>query len=143
MQPHGFRLEEKVSADFDLIGFRVEGAPSIDQLRAARESVLRLAAPATDQELLSGLVRLKSLTSSRNMRDEELDLQIEAMVSKLKEYPRDAALAALERIADEVEWFPAWKQIRAWCQFYSRRRQFALGAIEAAILRKTMKAVSA
>lgn len=132
-----------MSNDFELLGLKVSGDPSMDQLKTARVEVEELMQPADDQELMVGLVKLKSLTASRNMTDQELDMQIEAMVAKLKEYPRDAALKALERIADDVEWFPSWKQIKDWCLFYSRRRKLAQGAIEAAILSKTLKGQAA
>ena len=72
----------------------------------------------------------------------ELDLQIAAYVEKLREYPRDAALKALSVVANEAEWFPAWKVIKDWCDFYSRRRRMALGAIEAKILSMNMKRVA-
>ena len=142
-QRHGFRLEERTTSDFDLVGMRIEGTPSLDELKAARTEIERMMQPAEDRELLAAMGKLKALTANRNMTDQELDMQIEALVSKLKEYPRDAALKALDRIADEVEWFPSWSQIKKLCLFYSKRRKFALGAIEVAISREVLKKVSA
>lgn len=139
---HGFKLEDRLTADFDLLGMRVAGEPSMSALSAAASEIREQMAPASEQELLAGLIRLKSLTSSRNMADADLDFQIEAYVDKLREYPRDAALKALSVVANETEWFPAWKTIKDWCDFYSRRRQMALGAIEAKILSTNMKRVA-
>jgi DNA-binding NarL/FixJ family response regulator len=140
---HGFELEERLTPDFSLVGLKVKGDPSLDQLKAARSEIEEGMNPATDDELLAAFVKVSALTTSRNMSDDAQYLQMEAHIEKLKGYPRDAALKALETVVDESDWFPSWKKIKDLCQFYSQRRRMALSAIDVEINRRVMKKIGA
>jgi hypothetical protein len=140
---HGFELDERLAPDFSLVGLKVVGNPSIDQLKAARAEIEKTMEPATDDELLAAFVQVSALTISRNMSEDAQYLKMEAHIGKLKKYPRDAALRALDTVVDESDWFPSWKKLKDLCAFYSQRRRMAISAIEVELTRRTLKRVGA
>ena len=132
----GCSLRERHNADFDFIGF--EGVRDLDeqQLHALRAELEAHMAPAQDDEVYKALMKVKLLTKARKQSDGELEMQLRTYAAELKRYPRDATLKALDRISDDYEFFPAWKEIRQRVEFYCRRSQSLLNEIDRALHRK-------
>ena len=86
-------------------------------------------APAEDNEIAKGLLKLRALTSHRN-EGADIDIVLEAYVEKLKDYPRDAVLESLSKMSDQSKWFPSWIEIKNDVEFRCQHRVEMLKAIE-------------
>lgn len=136
MSTVGCNLREKHNAEFDFVGFEgVRDLPE-EQLHALRKELERHMAPADDDEVYKALFKVKNLTKHRKQSDSEMEMQLRAYAAELKRYPRDATLKALDRISDDHEFFPAWKEIRLRVEFHCRRRQTLMNEIDRALHRK-------
>ena len=86
--------------------------------------------------MLAFLFKVKNLTKHRKQSDSEMEMQLRTYAAELRRYPRDATLKALDRISDDHEFFPAWKEIRLRVEFHCRRRQTLMNEIDRALDRK-------
>ncbi len=86
---------------------------------AARDA-LRLAelfnAPAAPSDCAMALGKLKAITISRNVTDEDLTVQIAAMAEELCPYPLDAVLDSCRAWARSEKFFPTWAELRVLCE---------------------------
>lgn len=85
-------------------------------MKLARDQVLRLLAPASDAVLEKALAAL-SLLVTRQGAEEDVDedtaeLQLALYVARLRDYPEDIALNAIETWPDRSQFWPAWKQLK-------------------------------
>lgn len=136
MSTVGCSLKEKHNADFDFVGFEgVRDLPE-EQLHALKAELERHMAPAEDDEVYKALFKVKNLTKHRKQSDSEMEMQLRTYAAELRRYPRDATLKALDRISDDHEFFPAWKEIRLRVEFHCRRRQTLMNEIDRALDRK-------
>ena len=86
-------------------------------------------APAEDNDLAKGVLKLRALTNHRR-EGEDIDIILESYVGKLKAYPKDAALETLTRLADNSKWFPSWAEIKDDVEWRCKHRTGLLRAVE-------------
>ncbi|GAB5471433.1 MAG: hypothetical protein Kilf2KO_44630 [Rhodospirillales bacterium] len=82
-------------------------------IRRALEGYRRASLPAADERLLQGLLAVKALTRRRNETDGDLELQVRLYAARLRDYPADIALAALDDWPRQSPWWPAWHDLQA------------------------------
>ncbi len=100
------------------------------ELITAKEAINEFCQPATDEEMLKSLIKLKALTINRNASEGDNNFIIEAYIEKLKEYPRDAVLEVLNEASNENKFFPAWSELKKELDWKSSRRREAIATIE-------------
>jgi len=146
-------LEEQLGPEYDLESYTINDADqlTIEALTAGRTAILSLSEPADDDMILQALLKLRSLTASRGIGDADLDMTLEAFAEKLKEYPADATIQALNEAPDRSKWFPTWYDLKTRIHYLSQHRRLILMAIDrkiekleprssvAALVRKALK----
>ena len=126
----GCNLREKHNAEFDFVGFEgVKDLPD-EQLHALKTELMKQLLPAEDDEVYKALMKVKLLTKARKQSDSEMEMQLRTYAAELRRYPKDATLRALNKIADDYEFFPAWREIMLRVEFHCRRRFTLLNEIE-------------
>ena len=126
----GCNLREKHNSDFDFVGFEgVKDLPD-EQLHALKTELMKQLVPAEDEEVYKALMKVKLLTKARKQSDSEMEMQLRTYAAELRRYPKDATLRALNKIADDYEFFPAWREIMLRVEFHCRRRFTLLNEIE-------------
>lgn len=90
-------------------------------------------APADDDDVFKALLKVKLLTASRKQSDGEMEMQLRTYANELKRFPADATLKALDKIADDHEFFPSWREILIRVEFFCRRRQTLIAEIDRAL----------
>ena len=125
----GLELEEKITTDFNFAGYIITSNVSEDQLREIHSLVSETMAPAEDNDLAKGVLKLRALTAHRR-EGEDIDIVLEAYVEKLKAYPKDAAMETLTRLADNSKWFPSWAEIKDDVEWRCKHRTGLLKAVE-------------
>ncbi len=83
-------------------------------------------APAPADKLADAIAVLGELTRGNTS---EPELQVRAYVSKLREYPADIAMEALNAWPERSKWFPAWQELKDRMAFVAERRANMLEAI--------------
>jgi len=83
-------------------------------------------APAPDGKLAQAIAVLGELTRGNT---QEADLQVRAYVAKLREYPADVAMDALNTWPERSKWFPAWLELKERMTFVAERRANMLAAL--------------
>ena len=130
MSTVGCNLREKHNSDFDFVGFEgVKDLPD-EQLHALKKELMKQLLPAEDDEVYKALMKVKLLTKARKQSDSEMEMQLRTYAAELRRYPKDATLRALNKIADDYEFFPAWREIMLRVEFHCRRRFTLLNEIE-------------
>ena len=140
MHTTGLELEEKLTREFDLQGLTLAGPVSEAMLIKAEAELVKSMEPADEETLARAVLKLRGLTSHRN-NGKDLDVILEAYVEKLRQYPKDAVLESLDKLADDSEWFPSWSNMRADIEWRCKRRLLAMQAIQQERQKKTLKAV--
>ncbi len=129
----GCKLKEKISSDFQFVGYEGVNKLTEQQLHALRQSVEAHMAPADDDEVYKALLKVKLLTASRKQSDGEMEMQLRTYANELRRFPADATLKALDKIADDHEFFPSWREILIRVEFHCRRRQTLISDIDRAL----------
>ena len=129
----GCSLKEKISSDFQFVGYEGVNKLTEPQLHALRQSVEAHMAPADDDDVYKALLKVKLLTASRKQSDGEMEMQLRTYANELRRFPADATLKALDRIADDHEFFPSWREILIRVEFFCRRRQTLIAEIDRAL----------
>lgn len=147
-------LEEQLGPEYDLERYTINDGGLIIDLKVLNEgriAILSLSEPADDDMILQALLKLRSLTASRGIGDADLDMTLEAFAEKLKEYPADATIQALNEAPDRSKWFPTWYDLKTRIHYLSQHRRLILAAIDrkierleprssvAALVRKALK----
>ena len=130
MSTVGCSLREKHNSDFDFVGFEGVKDLSDEQLHALKKELMKQLLPAEDEEVYKALMKVKLLTKARKQSDSEMEMQLRTYAAELRRYPKDATLRALNKIADDYEFFPAWREIMLRVEFQCRRRFTLLNEID-------------
>lgn len=85
-----------------------------------------LCAPAEAERLAKSIATLNELTRRSSS---EPDLQLRAYVAKLREYPADIAINALNTWPEKSQWFPTWFELREHMKFWADKRREMLEAV--------------
>ena len=130
-------LEEQLGPEYDLERYTINDAGQLtrETLNEGRTAILSLSEPADDDMILQALLKLRSLTASRGIGDADLDMTLEAYAEKLKEYPADATIQALNEAPDRSKWFPTWFDLKTRIHYLSQHRRLILAAIDRIIER--------
>ena len=132
-------LEERLSPDFDFQGFKFNRKVTVDELNEALEEIKSSMTPATDKEIAGELLKLRSLTKSRNEGKDDIRIMMESYAEKFREYPRDVVLEVLRMAPGRYKFFPAWAELKEELDWRSGYAKEALDAIDKKILREGMK----
>ena len=134
-------LEEKLGPRYDLERYAIKGADqlTLETLNEGRAVILEMSKPASDDMILQGLLKVRSLTASRGIGDADLDMTLEAFAEKLKEYPADATIQALNEAPDRSKWFPTWYELKDHIHYLSQHRRLILEAIDREIERNLLR----
>ena len=89
------------------------------------------------------MIKVKLLTASRKQSDSEMEMQLRTYANELRRYPADATLKALDKIADDHEFFPSWREIMLRVEYHCRRRQTLIDEIDRALNRKRQAQIRA
>lgn len=98
-------------------------APVSEADRAAAIAILETAsAPPRPEEVLKLLYRLKALTVSREQHSEDVRAQAACYAEELMRYPADVVRYVLRTQPEHSKFWPAWLELAARLDLYSRRR---------------------
>ena len=125
----GLQIEEQLSRDYDFLGYLITNEVSDKILGQTYEALQASLIPATDNEIAKGLLKLRALTSHK-VDGQDIDLILEAYVEQLRDYPREAVLESLNRMAGHVKWFPSWHELKDDIEFRCKHRIGLMKAIE-------------
>ena len=125
----GLEIEERHSKDYDFLGYLITNEVSDKILGQTYEALQASLIPATDNEIAKGLLKLRALTSHK-ADGQDIDIILEAYVEQLREYPKDAVLESLNRMAGHVKWFPSWHELKDDIEFRCKHRIGLMKAIE-------------
>ena len=121
MRMTGLKPEGRIDADSGTIRYLFHDDVDPGKLREMRERLERSMLPASEADIAKGLLKLRALTSHRDAGI-DIDVILEAYVEKLQQYPADAVLESLDRLAYRYKWWPSWLEISEDVEFRCRRR---------------------
>lgn len=78
---------------------------------AAHEAVELSLQPASDDEILKQLVKLKAKTASKGQAEADMAIELSVYVEELRHYPADVMVAGLHRAGKQCDWFPSWAKL--------------------------------
>tara|TARA_R100001129_G_scaffold164232_1_gene130266 strand:+ start:368 stop:877 length:510 start_codon:yes stop_codon:yes gene_type:complete len=137
----GFKIEEKLSNEFDLVGIELPADMTVADLQRARDYVLQTTKPADEGRLVQLLAQMQMMMKHRNLDAAHMDLMLAGYVDKLRQYPADAVEEGLNSLLDSCEWFPAWAEMRDAIAWRCQRRTLMLVAIDRAITQRQMQSI--
>ena len=135
----GFKIEEKLSDEFDLVGIELPADMTVADLQRARDYVLQTTKPADEGRLVQLLAQMQMMMKHRNLDAAHMDLMLAGYVEKLREFPADAVEDGLNSLLDSCEWFPAWAEMRDAIAWRCQRRTLMLVAIDRAITQRQIQ----
>ena len=128
-------LKERVSADYDLIGYDLHGQPSRAELDLAIAEVDAALAPAGKALTIKELHRLRLGTKSRELDEEDLRLQVAVYASELADFPPDVVTAAVRASLRQDTFFPPVSDLIERCHRANRVRESLASALKMAARR--------
>lgn len=81
---------------------------------------------------MEALTKLKVMTASKNLTEQEITMQISYYSEEMQAYPLDAIQAAVAICIGE-KWFPAWADLKTELVFYAQKRLAMLAGIKKAL----------
>lgn len=96
-----------------------QGSSAKPDWAGALALVESVCAPAPEARLAQAIAVLGELTRGNT---NEPGLQVRAYVAKLREFPADIAMDALNSWPERSKWFPAWQELRERMSFVADRR---------------------
>ena len=123
----GLKIEEQLTSDFDFRGYIITNDVSDKKLNETYDAIQSTMMPAEDSVIARALAQLMALTAGKA---KDIDLTLESYVQKLRQYPKDAVIESLNKLADQYKWFPSWSEIKDDVEFRCRHRIELLRAIE-------------
>lgn len=138
----GFKIEERLSNEFDLVGIQLPADMTVADLQRARDYVLQTTKPADEGRLVQLLAQMQMMMKHRNLDAAHMDLMLAGYVDKLREYPADAVEEGLSSLLDSCEWFPAWAEMREAIAWRCQRRTMTLEAINREINKERMREIN-
>ena len=132
-------LEERLSPDFDFQGFKFNRKVTVAELNEALEEIKSSMIPATDKEIAGELLKLRSLTKSRNEGKNDIRIMMESYAEKFREYPRDVVLEVLRMAPGRYKFFPAWAELKEELDWRSGYAKEAVAAIEGKIMSRRLQ----
>jgi len=124
---------ERSNKEYEFAGYEID---RVVDLNAAMEHLERQMEPASREELYAALGTLKLMTAGKAQDGNTIAAQIKVYAAQLAKYPADAALRGIERTADEVQWWPAWSELRENVEWFCKFRLAAMKAINLAAYRR-------
>ena len=132
-------LEERLSPDFDFQGFKFNRKVTVAELNEALEEIKSSMIPATDKEIAGELLKLRSLTKSRNEGKNHIRIMMESYAEKFREYPRDVVLEVLRMAPGRYKFFPSWAELKEELDWRSGYAKEAVAAIEGKIMSRRLQ----
>ena len=132
-------LEERLSPDFDFQGFKFNRKVTVAELNEALEEIKSSMIPATDKEIAGELLKLRSLTKSRNEGKNDIRIMMESYAEKFREYPRDVVLEVLRMAPGRYKFFPSWAELKEELDWRSGYAKEAVAAIEGKIMSRRLQ----
>ena len=132
-------LEEKLSPDFDFQGFKFNRKVTVAELNKALEEIKSSMTPATDKEIAGELLKLRSLTKTRNEGKDDIRIMMESYAEKFREYPRDVVLEVLGMAPGRHKFFPAWAELKEELDWRSGYAKEAVATIEGKIMSRRLQ----
>ena len=128
-------LQEVLNAEYELVGYSVEGVIPVVDMERAIEAIENTSAPATPREVGELVAELFVLTKQRREDQMTLDISIEAFGSRLLEYPADIVREVLKKWPDRSTFFPSWHELKSEIDWRNKR-----GMMKVALEKKLRKA---
>jgi hypothetical protein len=116
-------LVSKVGPDFDVIGYDLKPGCSREDLGKALAIVSQACEPDRPEHVVSELVRLNSVTQSRERQDTDLEMSYVAMAEGLADFPADVIRDACRAYARCHKWRPSLSELREFCWPRFRARE--------------------
>ena len=132
-------LEERLSPEFDFQGFKFNRKVTVAELNEALEEIKSSMIPATDKEIAGELLKLRSLTKSRNEGKNDIRIMMESYAEKFREYPRDVVLEVLRMAPGRYKFFPSWAELKEELDWRSGYAKEAVAAIEGKIMSRRLQ----
>ena len=132
-------LEERLSPEFDFQGFKFNRKVTVAELNEALEEIKSSMIPATDKEIAGELLKLRSLTKTRNEGKNDIRIMMESYAEKFREYPRDVVLEVLRMAPGRYKFFPSWAELKEELDWRSGYAKEAVAAIEGKIMSRRLQ----
>jgi hypothetical protein len=116
-------LVSRVGPDFDVIGYDLKPGCSREDLGKALAIVSQACEPDRPEHVVSELVRLNSVTQSRERQDTDLEMSYVAMAEGLADFPADVIRDACRAYARCHKWRPSLSELREFCWPRFRARE--------------------
>ena len=118
----GSSIVERTNSDYEITGYTIDTDIDIDDLELARQTIMDQSQEPQLKDIAMGLAKLDALTARPGKTEMDIDLMIQAYSDKIREYPADAVIKALDTLADN-HWFPTWAEIKAELDYLTRQRR--------------------
>ena len=132
-------LEERLSPEFDFQGFKFNRKVTVAELNEALEEIKSSLIPASDKEIAGELLKLRSLTKTRNEGKNDIRIMMESYAEKFREYPRDVVLEVLRMAPGRYKFFPSWAELKEELDWRSGYAKEAVAAIEGKIMSRRLQ----
>jgi|GEM_PF-2017325 len=109
------------------------------ELNKALEEIKSSLIPASDKEIAGELLKLRSLTKTRNEGKNDIRIMMESYAEKFREYPRDVALEVLGMAPGRYKFFPSWAELEEELDWRSGYAKEAVAAIEGKIMSRRLQ----
>jgi hypothetical protein len=112
---------------------------TVAELKEALEEIKSSMTPATDKEIAGELLKLRSLTKTRNEGKNDIEIMMESYAEKFREYPRDVVLEVLRMAPGRYKFFPSWAELKEELDWRSGYAKEAVAAIEGKIMSRRLQ----
>lgn len=100
-----------LNRDFEVTGWKLHGEVKLEAVQQALDCVNVLMRPSPKAEIIQGLVKIMSLTKSRNMDEDEKVLYLGSLSEELQSWPADLVEYSLRKWVVHSIWWPTIKEL--------------------------------
>lgn len=123
-------LREKVSGEYDLIGFSVVGIPAADEAQQVLAQLNAMDSAGTHRDVAREIGSCLSVTASRERDSTDVKMMVSAMLDGTDDYPTDCIVTAFRRWPKHNRFWPTLAEIRKYCEDEFRWRRSLRHALE-------------
>jgi hypothetical protein len=126
-------VDREYGSDLYVMGYHPPAAVDLAAVREAGDyaaAVRETCHPLEAVAILQELVKMRVKVGQRAQGDMDTQLQLQAYVEELSEYPADIVLETLRLWPKMSKWWPAWEELKKPLDLRTRQRAGFLSALE-------------
>ena len=118
----------------ELLGYEWSGVDvPVDELESARATIAATLAPASMNELVTMLTKLRLMTNSRAESQDDVELTFSAYADALRTYPADIVRNVLKTQLARNPFWPAWAELAPHLERFARPRRLLHATVDQAL----------